>query len=1721
MAPISLYEEAFQKFRKHATERYRDSKEQEVLATFLKERATPEETIDAARSLQSDSQQKYGAKKVGDVKIPGEWVDKIMGNIGNFIEAGNMIVNKGAPESVGMAWFAVRLTLSAIQNNYELYSLFGSGLGDITEIMIIVRHYDRLYDERANSKWKPSPLVEKLFGDVISAYQAVLDFSFAVRRHLTAGTLTRIKHGFKDFIGTSKNKFEGRLATIAELKKKIVEGSQGAFQDKTLTQLEGMSGVLQGIAGTVDYIKEFQSQQEQWHKESTARIDVMMQGIEEIKATTKRKTPWDYALEAFNANRNALKAIDDHGSTETLANTIDSIHPGTCEWIFDDSSYQSWRESTGSEILRIVGQEGTGKSSVLAYIVQRLSSAEKSDIAEEKARWEEELLYISCERTEGSGGRSDYNAKSICYTFLHQLYGLAVEGASGEDARLLEACNDLFKNPKSKEAKRIGKTRVNKEDELPDFAETFAKLSLLLKKSVVLVLDGISSNMSEHDQEELAREFQSLVRNDIITSEHGSTIKVLVGCTSFTPFASKDGKDELPGYAINIEDSVKDDMAKVLEDVLKDTPSLSAAEQEEAKQAILPKAASQFRYLCQVAIPFIREPFVRPLSKRLESLPGGLTDQYAQALRKMKPNYVGLLRTALTWTLLASDEYPLGREVMDAFYGTYDSDPESAQLELDGYRGFPPMARVEIDQLREAAGPFLITDRYANKDGDYYLVPRDRQQVEDFCFKPKQNDEHGPDHVSDSHEGVCSRCKTEIEQTARLSIEPKEGHLRLAITCLRHLNHPTFQRRAGLVNYSSPQLLRRRSNEDDTDSTTGGETDTQVKPNVEEADKPECEQAGKTKGEQAHETAREEAGEKADEKADEQAVEEGGEGDGVVSECDSDESREFEVIRDEMEQAEAFDWSDDDDVRIRYELQYWPSHIRRAEELWTPQEISESEDWKELFNQFEKFARNTEVVRRWHRLHPQYANVIDEASTPLQLTATWGLVSVAQHLIKQGVDLSELSRGRTALQAAAWSADRLEIAKLLLASGADVNYHNEDNMPAMYHWMMKDGSLEAVKTFLDAGADPSIAAASFKATALHFAALYGHDPAVIDLLTDAGADINARDSTDQTPLHYCLWRREVPGDVLSALLRKGANVNAEDKDSARPLHMAAIWGEVNTLKTLLAPGVEEIDDLNSAGNTALYQAATGGHAETVKLLLESGAKPGIKNNLGRVALHEAIFASQKETVQVLLDWEKEHPGTVGVNLPANHNRTPFFFACLSKDDETPNVILEFLLENKLPLSEINQLTKRGRTPLRQAADQGRDSIVSRLIELAAEEDDFSNLFVNQQFAINGMTPLHRAAKGGHLGCVRLLLDRRLGTDITIKDKEGRTALTVAYQEWAFESEKSAYEDIISILIDMDPAAARNDAELIGTVAANGSTRLLKQLWRLKADLNVRDQYGWTPLEIARKFSQKSAEEFLSKQQAWTNMLPTRWGVTFPFATPGAAKSVVKDEVGSLGGTKIAHSTGERICLASDRPLPPGLDEYYFEVTFHDVPNAKQELLMFEHPIVAIGFCTIGGAALKFPGWEPKPNAPRAKSWAFHGDDGGLFCSADADSVAEIPEFKYGLAGDTVGCGVNLRTHELFWTKNGVKIPGASFQNVDGRLFPVVGFSQHEVVCTTNFGGEPFMWKGEGTEEADEDHDGVGTTTVVEVEDVGVAEVDNLAAKLDVLTVSTTPVAVAV
>ena len=352
--PTNLYDEGLQDFRENI--KIKDDKDQYVLDEFLKDRASPEEVSTTCKTLQGQAGEKYGGIKSGDKEIiPAKWISNILGNIDSFVAVGNFAM-KGAPESVGMAWFAVKLTLTAIQSNYALYSLFGSGLTDTTEILVLIRHYDRLYDERQKPGWKTSDIVERLFKDIRATYAAVLDFSFSVKKHLAGGKVAKLRHGFKDFFGAEAPKFQAKIDTIGDLKKKVLEATDGAFQAKTFQRFDDLQDVMKSMKANVQDIKDFQKTSEEFYHAQLAQQGEIRQTLEDLKATTRPRTRWDWANQEFEKNKKLLNPLTN--TTRPLDALLARKHEDTCEWLFDDDEYKDWYDSEVSNMLCLTGEAG-------------------------------------------------------------------------------------------------------------------------------------------------------------------------------------------------------------------------------------------------------------------------------------------------------------------------------------------------------------------------------------------------------------------------------------------------------------------------------------------------------------------------------------------------------------------------------------------------------------------------------------------------------------------------------------------------------------------------------------------------------------------------------------------------------------------------------------------------------------------------------------------------------------------------------------------------------------------------------------------------------------------------------------------------------------------------------------------------------------------------------------------------------------------------------------------------------------------------------------------------------------------------------------------------------------------------------------------------------------------------------------------------------------------
>ena len=102
------------------------------------------------------------------------------------------------------------------------------------------------------------------------------------------------------------------------------------------------------------------------------------------------------------------------------------------------------------------------------------------------------------------------------------------------------------------------------------------------------------------------------------------------------------------------------------------------------------------------------------------------------------------------------------------------------------------------------------------------------------------------------------------------------------------------------------------------------------------------------------------------------------------------------------------------------------------------------------------------------------------------------------------------------------------------------------------------GNAVELKELLAAGANVN-AKDMIDRTPLHWAAIYGYTERT-KILLKAGAKVNAKNKIGWTPLHLAAWRGYT--EVVKILLKAGADVNAMDKDGLTPLQMADYYPEV-------------------------------------------------------------------------------------------------------------------------------------------------------------------------------------------------------------------------------------------------------------------------------------------------------------------------------------------------------------------------------------------------------------------------------------------------------------------------------------------------------------------------------------------------------------------------------
>ena len=268
-------------------------------------------------------------------------------------------------------------------------------------------------------------------------------------------------------------------------------------------------------------------------------------------------------------------------------------------------------------------------------------------------------------------------------------------------------------------------------------------------------------------------------------------------------------------------------------------------------------------------------------------------------------------------------------------------------------------------------------------------------------------------------------------------------------------------------------------------------------------------------------------------------------------------------------------------------------------------------------------------------------------------------------------------------------------------------------------------------------------------TRLVLVSRYGHEKTVAYLL-EKGVDVNARDKFGNTPLIAAAGSGHA--GVVKMLVGAGADINAQNTESQTALMAAATGGRAEIVEALLKSGAQ-VDPVNNIGETALFSAVRFGQLDSAKLLLSRKANPNLQNQ-AKIASSISgytplMYAAERGINPAATDWEAMIRLLLENGADPNmKNRRGDSALSIARRIRHQEAIA--LLENAGAREERSYTSLSDDDALVKAAQLGDMPKLRHLIESGADVNMPNRL---------GVTPLLAAAFDGRLEAVRALLER--------------------------------------------------------------------------------------------------------------------------------------------------------------------------------------------------------------------------------------------------------------------------------------------------------------------------------------------------------------------------
>jgi ankyrin repeat protein len=443
----------------------------------------------------------------------------------------------------------------------------------------------------------------------------------------------------------------------------------------------------------------------------------------------------------------------------------------------------------------------------------------------------------------------------------------------------------------------------------------------------------------------------------------------------------------------------------------------------------------------------------------------------------------------------------------------------------------------------------------------------------------------------------------------------------------------------------------------------------------------------------------------------------------------------------------------------------------------------------------------------------------------LHFAANRGDAGIVEFLLKNKADAN--ARDDDGLTPIIQAIRSVEVIKLLLAYGADINAHGGRN--TLYSQAIgnpEQAGAGVIQLILTNGADVAISGEE----GISQAVLFHNDTNLLKMLVPYYA--NSTNPAAMPLLHGALElaidneRQAMASAIVAACIQLQSN----------QLHKAVALGDTATIRSILVTNPTAVNGRGFFGWTPLHLAAITGQGQIAATLISNGAGVNAQDDISNTPLLWAAYFGYPEVVALLLDQKASMDIQGNTEFNSGNfggNDTPLDLAI----QQGYTSIATMLITNGASLGPHKYYAD---TPLHLAVSKGNAELVALLLSHGANVNARSQ--ASWSFPL---TSLDIAVKGSSPETVQLLLTNGARLETQQRTRDSHTNATL-FHLWV----AGGNTNIANLLLaaGCDPNAVNGDGQTPLHLAA-GSQAAARWLLNHKVDVNAKDKNGQTPLHL--------------------------------------------------------------------------------------------------------------------------------------------------------------------------------------------------------------------------------------------------------------------------------